>query len=386
MSPSVLAAVWDKEYLRGRKVIGEVESDRPPLRVVDLFCGCGGMSLGVRLAAEALGLRFEAVLAADFEEAALGVYEKNLDPRRSFNGDLAEAIHIPWNTDGGFQSEPELRASEFTDLGQVDLLVGGPPCQGHSDLNNHSRREDPKNSLYVLMAAYAAVLKPKAVVIENVPPVRHDRAGVLDRTRRLLKASGYDVRDDVITISEYGIAQRRKRHVLVARKGPELPSIEDGLKALKLRDRSVHWAISDLGRLERKRKKDLLDTASRQSKANHDRIRYLLRWKKYDLPNPLRPECHHGDHSYVSMYGRLRSREPAQTITGGFGSPGQGRFIHPRYPRTITPHEAARLQFFPDSFVFEHRRRNLLRRDLAQMIGNAVPAKLAYVLALFALS
>jgi DNA (cytosine-5)-methyltransferase 1 len=79
------------------------------------------------------------------------------------------------------------------------------------------------------------------------------------------------------------------------------------------------------------------------------------------------------------MYGRLKYDEPAQTITSGFGSPGQGRFIHPTRCRTLTPHEASRLQFFPDSFDFSSVK---LRTALANMIGNAVPMLLSLVLAM----
>jgi len=109
-------------------------------------------------------------------------------------------------------------------------------------------------------------------------------------------------------------------------------------------------------------------------------MQYLLTTGNFDLPDERRPPCHRGGgHSYKSMYGRLSWDMPAQTVTRGFGSPGQGRFIHPARPRTITPHEAARLQFFPDFFDFSSVSK---RTELATMIGNAVPMKLSYVFAL----
>jgi DNA mismatch endonuclease (patch repair protein) len=97
---------------------------------------------------------------------------------------------------------------------------------------------------------------------------------------------------------------------------------------------------------------------------------WLLENNAYDLPNLLRPECHHGVHSYASMYGRLRWDAPAQTITTGFGSMGQGRFVHPSRPRTLTPHEAARLQTLPDFFDLDETKG---RGAWAAVIGNAVP-------------
>jgi DNA (cytosine-5)-methyltransferase 1 len=103
------------------------------------------------------------------------------------------------------------------------------------------------------------------------------------------------------------------------------------------------------------------------------------------LPNKLRPPCHRNkpDHRYKSMYGRLRWDQPAQTITTGFGSPGQGRYLHPDLPRTLTPHEAARVQFFPDWFDFG---KAPSRSALAHCIGNAVPPKLGFAAARYLLA
>jgi DNA (cytosine-5)-methyltransferase 1 len=138
--------------------------------------------------------------------------------------------------------------------------------------------------------------------------------------------------------------------------------------------RDLRWAIGDL---ETKSSDSWLDTPSRPSAANAARMRWLIDNEAYDLPNHLRPLCHQGHHSYVSMYGRLNWKDPAQTITSGFGSMGQGRFVHPSLPRTLTPHEAARIQGFPDYFRFDSA---LTRTELAVIIGNAVPPALASTL------
>ena len=115
----------------------------------------------------------------------------------------------------------------------------------------------------------------------------------------------------------------------------------------------------------------MYDTASATSEKNAERIDFLFDNGLYDLPNRHRPACHrNGGHSYVSMYGRLRWTRPAQTITTGFGSMGQGRYVHPQRRRTLTPHEAARLQTFPDWFQFGDE---TPRGVLATVIGNAVP-------------
>ena len=111
------------------------------------------------------------------------------------------------------------------------------------------------------------------------------------------------------------------------------------------------------------------DAPSRMSRTNETRVDWLFANQRHELPNELQPPCHQGTHRYPSMYGRLHWDRPAQTVTTGYGSIGQGRNVHPLEQRLITPHEAARLQTFPDSFDFGQAQ----RKEWAKMIGNAVP-------------
>ncbi len=140
------------------------------------------------------------------------------------------------------------------------------------------------------------------------------------------------------------------------------------------------WAIDDLLDIDND---TVFDTPANSSATNKKRIDYLFDHDIYDLPNSERPDCHRlKNHSYTAVYGRMYWDIPAPTITGGFGSNGQGRFVHPKRRRTITPHEAARLQFFPDYFDFG----DVKRRELQQIIGNAVPSKASYIIGIEFLS
>ena len=140
--------------------------------------------------------------------------------------------------------------------------------------------------------------------------------------------------------------------------------------------RTVEWAIGDLVACP---KGGVFDTPATHSPENARRIRFLFDRGLYDLPNAERPACHRlKSHSYNSVYGRMRWDEPAPTITTGFGSTGQGRFVHPLVPRTLTPHEAARLQTYPDFFDFGEPGRTQLQK----MIGNSVPPLAMLVLGL----
>lgn len=346
---------------------------RNPIRVVDLFCGIGGISLGVKEAASALGIHCEVVFANDIEQSALASYALNFSPRMSSSASVTALfdgeLEAPLTT-----MERRLRK----DIGHVDILVGGPPCQGHSDLNNHTRRADPKNELYFKMARAAKVLKPSSIIIENVPGVKHDTGSVVERTRQALVMLGYKAETFELNASEFGVAQARKRFFLVASKA----KLQHGAVAnLKKPVRPLAWAIGDLA--SSYESKSIFDSSAQHSETNQRRIRYLFDNDIYELPDAERPDCHRlKPHSYKSVYGRMYWDRPSPTITGGFGSTGQGRFVHSLFPRTLTPHEAARVQFFPDFFQFDHSK----RRDLQQVIGNAVPPRMGYVLAMLCIT
>jgi len=280
---------------------------------------------------------------------------------------------------GRIGDDPTRREQTVADVvGDLDVLLGGPPCQGHSDLNNYTRRNDPKNDLYVRMARAAEVLLPRLVVIENVPPVQWDTGKVVSTTEAALRDLGYQTAGAVIDSSSAGVPQRRKRFIMLASRVPGIdPSLVlTALASRRPEVRTVAWAIEDL--------KDLtseigIDLPSKVSRDNADRIAYLSENAVQDLPNSERPKCHRDDpnHTYKSMYGRLSWAKPAQTITTGFTSMGQGRFVHPSRARTLTPHEAARLQTFPDWFDWGDAKKRTL---LSTMIGNAVPPLLMVAL------
>jgi DNA (cytosine-5)-methyltransferase 1 len=348
----------------------DFEGGTRSIRSADMFAGCGGLSLGVAQACFDLGISLDVRLAVDFDADASKVFKKNFPESHVVNDDINKIF-------GGEFGMPLDQQEQRTkdEAGEIHVLVGGPPCQGHSDLNNHTRREDPKNLLYLRMARAAEVLKPLVVFIENVPTVQHDKNNVVQKSSTRLKALGYRVDTKVVHLNDLGIPQRRRRHVLLALKNDLKVSPTDVLDALAeptVEERNLTWAIGDLAHIENGTG---IDLAPRASSTNRQRMEWLLVNKEYNLPNEIRPKCHQNEtHSYRSMYGRLQWDLPAQTITSGFGSIGQGRYMHPDRPRALTPHEAARIQGFPDYFEFSP----LPRRDsLAMMIANAVPPELA---------
>lgn len=364
-------AIFEKSWLMARIPPNSPETG-PTLRVVDLFAGCGGLSVGIQAAAQALNGRFESVFASDIDEGALQVYSANLSPKHTCSKPIEETFNNDLRAALGLE---EMRLKD--QCGDVDFLIGGPPCQGHSDLNNHTRRNDPRNELYAVMGRAATVLKPKFIIIENVLGVRHSSTEVVQKTIKHLSSLGYQTASLMLNAANYGVAQNRKRHFTLAMYGnPRI--LNATLMGLVRPVRPVMWAIDDIMD-EAELEASVFTSAATHSSLNKERINYLFDNKLYELPDSERPDCHRlKPHAYNSVYGRMRPDAQAPTITSGFGSTGQGRFVHPFRRRTITPHEAARIQFFPDWFLFH----DLGRRQLQKYIGNAVPPKLGYALAL----
>lgn len=345
------------------------ESGPKPVRLVDLFAGSGGLTLGVAEACRHVGRGLQVRLSMELDERIRSVYDLNF--RSKIKHDRAD-VRSRFNRRVGEEPSPEERRT-CEEVGKVDILVGGPPCQGHSDLNNHTRRRDEKNELYLVMVRAAELLKPTYVVIENVQGVRRDHGAVLARAKEELRRLDYEVAETLVHMVDLGVPQKRVRHILVAALGRPVEGVLD--IPPRGTPRPLRWAIDDL---QGRQSDSIFDSPARLTPDNLRRAQYFLDHKdEYDLPNPLRPPCHRDNpgHRYTAMYGRLKWDEPAHTITTGFGSPGQGRYLHPAELRTLTPHEAARVQFFPDWFAFGEGAK---RGVLAHCIGNAVPPKLAF--------
>ena len=277
-----------------------------------------------------------------------------------------------------FRYEPEITAAELEDLrGNVDVVLAGPPCQGHSNLNNHTRRSDRRNELYLTVPAFAVAVDAPMVVIENVPAVIHDRQQVVAATRALLEENGYQVETGRIRADRLGWPQTRQRFFLLARKdrAPFDPAIVEAALSEDA-PRPMWWAVEELATTP---VDDRMVPSTEYSGENLRRIDWLFEHDAFDLPLSERPECHQEGTTYNAVYGRLHLDRPAPTITSGFMTPGRGRYIHPTQRRTLTPLEAARLQGFPANYNFHpDPTRPSSKAQLGKWIGDAVPMPLGH--------
>jgi DNA (cytosine-5)-methyltransferase 1 len=192
--------------------------------------------------------------------------------------------------------------------------------------------------------------------------------------RELFETSGYKVTEDIVRADSLGWPQTRERYFMTAIRGD---AVHAPLREIAAREsKNVMWAIGDLINL--RDVKEPFDTAPIAGADNRRRINWLFDNEKHNLDNSERPDCHKDGTTYTAVYGRMYEDRPAPTITTGIGTPGQGRFIHPTQRRLVTPHEAARIQGFPDGYGFLETDGTAKRKDLAKWIGDAVPSILGF--------
>jgi DNA (cytosine-5)-methyltransferase 1 len=319
------------------------------LTAIDLFAGAGGLSLGLSEAS------FDVIGAVELDELAAETYRINHPDTLLWACDIRE-----------------IDATEMLDTlglykGELDLLASCPPCQGFSSvrtLNGGREINDARNDLIEEVARLIRDLEPRAVMMENVPGLLTD-----DRRDRFideLNTLGYDAKDTVLDVRDYGVPQRRPRYVLLA--------IRDGEARFAPRARrpkSVREAIADLPAagssgdpLHDHGENRRVDVVERIALTPHDG------GSRTDLPDSWQLDCHRRCDGFFDVYGRMAWDDVAPTITGGCVNPSKGRFLHPVENRSITLREAAVLQGFPPDYEFSLRRG---KYAAAAMVGNALP-------------
>tara|TARA_B100001057_G_scaffold482653_1_gene558376 strand:+ start:3974 stop:5311 length:1338 start_codon:yes stop_codon:yes gene_type:complete len=378
LSYSSLIDIWDISHMNGESPKSQTNLEKE-VKVVDLFCGSGGFTQGVKNGLKQLGINSKVLAACDLDKNALKIYELNHQPDLSLNDDVNSIINYQIRKDSS--NKPYLENVKYktnnlatveTLLKGCDILLAGPPCQGHSNLNNHSRGSDPRNNLYLSVAAFAKKLKPSFIAIENVSTVLADHKSVVYKTELLLQNLGYFTEHLKIQGEKIGLPQSRNRHFLIAKKHKSIPSgsFIKQISSLYPKPRNVKWAFENIN-LIKKQNHSFYNPAD-VSKENKKRMEWLINNNEYDLPNHLRPVCHQNGTTYKSVYGRLHPQSPSVTITTGFMSPGRGRFTHPFEARALTTFEASILQGFPTNYKFFEEDNYPGNSHLARIIGDAV--------------
>lgn len=344
--------------------------ERAETIAIDLFAGAGGLSHGLRESGFTIGA------ALDNDPIAVTTYRANVGDHIA-----CESIEEVSATD--LMKRAGVRRGECT------LLTGGPPCQGFS-LQRRGSREDARNKLVLQFVRMVEDVRPRFFLMENVGGLltKHGRP-FLDEFAVRAARLDYTIHIELLNAADFGVPQHRQRAFLVGERcGKSSPVFHFPKQTSAHKRRTVRDAIADLPRPPE-------DGSPHPEYANHyrerrlsalniERIRHVPQGGgREHLPERLQLDCHKNNHGHrhLDVYGRLAWDEPSVTLTARFDSFTRGRFAHPEEHRSLTIREGARLQTFPDSFVF-----NGNREDQARQVGNAVPPALARQLGVALLS
>lgn len=340
---------------------------------IDLFAGAGGLSCG--LTHEGI----ESVVAVEIEKDFSETFKLNHKDCFFINDDI-ENIDF-------YQLMQKVNIKKF------DLICGGPPCQGFSTVGKKNEK-DQRNSLFWQFLRAVEEINPKMVLFENVAGFKKLYKSAAFNTLELeLQKLGYQVKSDILNAADFGSPQNRKRTIVVGfKKGIlfDFPvpthSKDGGLFTQKYN--ALSDAISDLPHLNaNESKQSYLKSKTKYQKemrgceqilTEHNSTNYGERMRLImsmipengsvkDLPSQLRPKSYFGN-----TYARLNKDLPSPTITRNFGTPSSSRCIHPHQDRALSTREGARLQGFPDNYIFYGSKTS---KNL--QIGNAVPVHLA---------
>ena len=335
--------------------------------VIDLFAGVGGLSLGFEMEG------FDILLANEFDQSIATAYKENHKSTNVVVGDITSL---------------DLSKVFGEYVNKIDVVIGGPPCQGFSQKGKRKTINDERNFLFKHYVEVVKFVKPKYFVMENVPNLLTAEKGIfLNEIKGLFKGYGYSIRYGVLNAADYGVPQNRRRAIIIGKylaTPPELP--------LPCKQKVTIWdAISDLAYLEsgegefeqeyrNSPKSDYEKKMRKGSKIlyNHMATKHsALALERLSLIPPnagkeILPKEHITKSVYSGTWSRMKQNDVAVTITTRFDTPSSGKFTHPFLNRAITVREAARLQSFPDTFKFIGSKMSQMKQ-----VGNAVPPLLA---------
>lgn len=319
------------------------------LTAVDLFCGCGGLTQGLKKAG------FNVLGAVDVDHLALKTFKANHPEVNLWNKDI-RLLKI-----GAVKRRLKLC------VGELDLLAGCPPCQGFSamrTLNGARSVEDPRNDLLFEFQRFVEALRPKAIMMENVPGLAKDER--FKRFCERLKQLGYEGDFRILDASDYRVPQRRRRLIYLAGLGQPISFARANPKK-----KTVKEAI---GRLPKAGESGdpIHDIPEQRTEKVLELIRKIRKdgGSRTELPLEEQLECHKKCNGFKDVYGRMAWNAQAPTITSGCFNPSKGRFLHPEEDRAITMREAALLQGFPRWYKFPSASN---KSAIALMVGNALP-------------
>lgn len=357
-----------------RILIRRIEKKPSDFKMLDLFCGAGGLSWGMDK-----NPYFKTMVALDFDEHAANTFKKNMPYAEVVVGDITEA-------------KIKERVVALSQKAGVNMIVGGPPCQGYSMKGKKLGLQDPRNFLFREYLDLVQRLQPDVFVIENVKGLLLSANGWFkDQIVSTIENLGYTVRFGILNAENFGVPQSRERAIFICSKHGAIELPEATVKSKV----TVRDAIEDLAYLESNEgdfqqeyitepKSDYQIMMRAGSKklynhkaSNHKQIAIdKLKMIPPEQGKEFLPEELHGKQKFKTTWGRLKWDEVSPTIDTRFDASSNGTNNHPFLHRAITPREAARLQSFDDNFIFYGSKVHVRKQ-----VGNAVPPLLAKAIA-----
>ena len=336
------------------------------MNVIDLFSGAGGLSYGF----ESVG--FNVLLGIDNDEKALETFEFNHKGAKSICGDITKITY-----------ERDIKPLIGGEC--IDVIIGGPPCQGMS-LSGPRKFDDPRNKLYLSYIRLVDEIKPKAFVIENVPGLVGLFGGqIKDSIIEKFKLMGYNIKYKILCAADYGVPQNRKRVVFVGMKKGEyhypaplgekvtcsmalddLPPLEDGLG-----EDNVPYATEPRNEYQKLMRANSTSVRNHIAAAHSDKVKEIISLVPDGGNYKDLPEKYINSRKFHVAWTRFASNKPAPTI-----DTGHRHHFHYKYNRVPPVRECARLQSFPDDFIFLGNKTQQFRQ-----VGNAVPPLMAQAIA-----
>lgn len=334
--------------------------------VIDLFCGAGGLSYGFESAG------FNILLGIDNDDKALEVFEKNHKSAKSICGDITQICYEDIKKIIGDQ--------------RIDIIIGGPPCQGMS-LSGPRKFDDPRNKLYLSYIRLVDEIRPRAFVIENVPGLVSLFGGkIKDSIIEKFSKMGYRVKYRILCAADYGVPQSRKRVIFVGTR----ENVDYNYPQIQENEVTCEMALSDLPPLEDELGEEIseytcppqndyqaLMRKNSDKVYNHVAAEHSEKVKKIISMVPdgcnykSLPDEYKNTRNFHVAWTRFASNKPAPTI-----DTGHRHHFHYKYNRVPTVRECARLQSFPDDFIFLGNKTQQFRQ-----VGNAVPPLMAQAIA-----
>ena len=343
------------------------------LYAIDLFCGCGGITCGLKKA----GIKVKA--AVEINSTAVETYKQNNEEILVINDDIRHISGERLRKESGITEKDKL------------LLVACPPCQGFSAIRKGGE-SDERNQLVFEFVRLIKELKPDFILMENVAGMSRGKGkAVFERALKLMEKD-YKCIYDVLNAADYGVPQTRKRLVLHGIRKDLLRKVKKAGLTLSLPVKT-HRSPKQKGNLPEWKTASVIlglpaldagetyddenvhnHTSNGMSEINIERIRYIRAHggDRRCLPESLALPCHKEKSGHTDVYGIMDMHKPAPTVTGGCMHYSKGRYGHPSQDRALSAREAARLQSFDDAYVFFGN-----NAEIALQIGNAVPVDLA---------